>query len=252
MEILVCVKRYVLAGSTFVLNEDSTEIDAKHLGYTLAPHEEVAVEQAIRFVEEFGGSTTVMSLSHPDVEEQLREQLAIGADRGVILATDGSEWDPQATAGAIVDAIKADPTKFDLILFGAESADSNNSQVGIRVAHALGLPIVTNVRGVTVKDGVARCERVVGNNREVYDVTLPAVLTTREGLNIPRYPSVPGRIKARKKPVDTSTPAKPAAKVEKVKLIVPPNQKTGATVLGEGAAAAGPVVTVMQEIGVLS
>ena len=93
MEILVCVKRYILAGSTFVLNEDSTEIDAKHLGYTLAPHEEVAVEQAIRFVEEFGGSTTVLSLGQPEVEEQLREQLAIGADRGIILATDGSEWD---------------------------------------------------------------------------------------------------------------------------------------------------------------
>lgn len=252
MEILVCVKRYVLAGSTFVLNEDSTEIDTKHLGYTLAPHEEVAVEQAIRFVEEFGGSTTVLSLGQPEVEEQLREQLAIGADRGIILATDGTEWDAQATAGAIVDAIKAESTSFDLILFGAEAADSNNSQVGIRVAHALGLPIVTNVRGVTIKDGVARCERVVGNNREVYEVTLPAVMTTREGLNIPRYPSVPGRIKARKKPVDTQTPSKPSAKVEKVKLIVPPNQKTGAKVLGEGAAGAPAAVAVMEEIGVLS
>lgn len=252
MDILVCIKRYILAGSTFVLNEDGTEIEAKHLGYTLAPHEEVAVEQAIRFVEEFGGTTTVMSLSHPDVEEQLREQLAIGADRGVILATDGTEWDPQATASAIVDAIRADTTSFDLILFGAEAADSNNSQVGIRVAHSLGLPIVTNVRGVSIKDGVARCERVVGNNREVYEVALPAVLTTREGLNIPRYPSVPGRIKARKKPVDTTTPVKPAAKVEKVKLIVPPNQKTGAEVLGEGAPAAAAAVGMMQEIGVLS
>lgn len=251
MEILVCIKRYVLAGSEFVLTPDQTEIDAKNLGYTLAPHEEVAVEQAIRFVEEFGGSTTVLSLGVPEAEEQMREQMAIGADRGILLATDGSEWDPQATATAIVDAVRAQPNAFDLILFGAESADTNGSQVGIRVAHALGLPIVTNVRGVTIADGVARCERVVGTSREVYDVTLPAVLTTREGLNIPRYPSVPGRIKARKKPIESSTPAKPAAKVEKAKLIVPENAKTGATVLGSGAAAAAAAVNMMEEIGVL-
>ena len=182
----------------------------------------------------------------------MREQMAIGADRGLLLATDGTEWDPQATAAAIVDAVRAQPQAFDLILFGAEAADSNNSQVGIRVAHALGLPIVTNVRGVTITDGVARCERVVGNNREVYEVQLPAVLTTREGLNIPRYPSVPGRIKARKKPIDTTTPEKPAAKVEKVRLIVPPNQKTGATILGNGPEAAAAAVAMMEEIGVLA
>ncbi|MHB0928867.1 MAG: electron transfer flavoprotein subunit beta/FixA family protein [Candidatus Nanopelagicales bacterium] len=251
MEILVCIKRYVLAGSEFVLTPDAMEIDAKNLGYTMAPHEEVAVEQAIRFVEQFGGSTTVLSLGVPEAEEQMREQMAIGADRGILLATDGGEWDPQATAGAIVDAVKAQPQAFDLILFGAEAADSNGSQVGIRVAHALGLPIVTNVRAVTISDSVARCERVVGNSREVYEVTLPAVMTTREGLNIPRYPSVPGRIKARKKPIETSTPAKPASKLEKLKLIVPPNQKTGATVLGHGAAAAPAAVAMMEEIGVL-
>jgi electron transfer flavoprotein beta subunit len=251
MEILVCIKRYILAGSQFELTPDQTEIEAKHLGYTLAPHEEVAVEQAIRFVEGFGGSTTVLSLGVPEAEEQMREQMAIGADRGILLATDGGEWDPQATASAIVDAVKAQPQPFDLILFGAEAADSNGSQVGIRVAHALGLPVVTNVRGVTITDGVAHCERVVGTNREVYDVTLPAVLTTREGLNIPRYPSVPGRIKARKKPIETTTPATPANKVETVKLIVPPNQKTGATVLGTGAGAAPAVVAMMEEIGVL-
>jgi len=251
MEILVCIKRYILAGSQFELTADQTEIDAKHLGYTLAPHEEVAVEQAIRFVEEFGGSTTVLSLGVPEAEEQMREQMAIGADRGILLATDGSEWDPQATASAIVAAVQAQPAPFDLILFGAEAADSNGSQVGIRVAHALGLPVVTNVRAVTIVDGVARCERVVGTNREVYSVALPAVLTTREGLNIPRYPSVPGRIKARKKPIESSSPDKAPSRIEKVKLVVPPNQKTGATVLGTGAAAAASAVAMMEEIGVL-
>ena len=252
MEILVCIKRYILAGSQFVLTPDETEIDARQLGYTLAPHEEVAVEQAIRFVEEFGGSTTVLSLGVPEAEEQMREQLAIGADRGILLATDGGEWDAQATAAAIVESVKAQPAAFDFIMFGAESADVAGSQVAIRVAHALGLPIVTNVRGVTISNGVARCERVVGSNREVYEVSLPAVLTTREGLNIPRYPSVPGRIKARKKPVDTATPTKVANRVEKIKLIVPPNQKTGAKVLGSGADAAASAVAMMEEIGVLA
>ena len=169
-----------------------------------------------------------------------------------MLETDGSEWDPQATANAIIDAIKKEETQCDVIIFGSESADTAGYQTGIRVAHALGLPIVTNVKGLKVENGVARCERAVGNMREIYEVSLPAVLTVRDGIAIPRYPSVPGRIKARKKPMDVFPVEKPAAKIEKVKLELPPVKAKGATMLSADADGAQKLVEIFREIGVLS
>ena len=118
-------------------------------------------------MEQHGGEVTVLALGPPEAEEQIRDTLAIGADRGLLLATGGEEWDPQATAAAIVAAVRAEDD-FDLIVFGNESADSGNYQVGIRVAHALGRPVVTGLKGLSVEDGVARCEQEVAGGRDVY------------------------------------------------------------------------------------
>ena len=127
--------------------------------------------------------------------------MALGADRAIHLVSD-EEWDAQATAAALVEAIRAREEPFDLIVFGNESADAGNFQVGIRVAYALGLPVVTGLKGLTVADGRARCEQEVAAGRDVYDVPLPAVVTVKEGLNLPRYPSVPAKLRANRKPVD--------------------------------------------------
>ena len=180
MRILVCVKRVPLTGGRMVLTDDEQALETRHLGFTISPHEECGVEEAVRLVEQHGGEVTVLALGPPEAEEQIRDTLAIGADRGLLLATDGEEWDAQATAGAIVDAIRAEDD-FDLIVFGNESADSGNYQVGIRVAHALGRPVVTGLKGLSVEDGVARCEQEVAGGRDVYRVPLPAVVTRARG-----------------------------------------------------------------------
>jgi electron transfer flavoprotein beta subunit len=157
--------------------------------------------------------------------------------------------DAQATAAAIVDAVRGEEP-FDLLLFGNESADGGNYQVGIRVAYALGLPVVTGLKKIELADGRARVERETGGPRDVYEVELPAVLTVLEGLNLPRYPSVPGRLRAKSKPLAVVEPARPASKLEKVRLIVPEGQGKQAEVLGHGADAAPKVVEVMQQLGV--
>jgi electron transfer flavoprotein beta subunit len=252
MEILVCIKRVPAVGSALVLTDDSMDVDTRRLGFQLSPHEENAVEAAVQLVEQHGGSVTLLSLGTAEAEEQLREQLAIGADRAIIAVTDGSEPDPQATAAALVEAIRADGATFDLVLMGSESADVAGYQTGIRVAHALGLPVVTNVKGLSVDGDVVRCERAVGSEREVYAVTLPAVITVRDGLNIPRYPSVPGRIKARKKPVTTHEVPLAAARVVKQQLVVPPAAVKGTVQLTPDAAGAAALVAVFKEIGVLA
>jgi electron transfer flavoprotein beta subunit len=249
MRILVCVKRVPLTGGRMVLTDDEQTLETRHLGFTISPHEECGVEEAVRLVEQHGGEVTVLALGPPEAEEQIRDTLAIGADRGLLLASGGEEWDPQATAAAIVDAVRA-RDDFDLIVFGNESADSGNYQVGIRVAHALGRPVVTGLKGLSVEDGMARCEQEVAGGRDVYRVPLPAVVTVLEGINLPRYPSVPAKLRARQKPVETSTPERPAARLEKLRLVVPPGHGKQAEILGEGAEAAPAVVSVMRELGV--
>jgi electron transfer flavoprotein beta subunit len=237
---LVCVKRVPITGGKMVLTADGQALETKHLGFTISPHEECAVEEAVRI----GGEVVVLTLGPAEAEEQLRDCMAIGADRGILLET-SEEWDAQSTAAAIVDAIGGEEP-FDLILFGNESADAAGFQVGIRVAHALGLPVVTGLKKIEVGEGRVRCERDVGGARDVYEAPLPAVLTVLEGLNLPRYPSVPGRLRAKSKPLSVVEPTRAEQQLEKLRLVVPEGQGKQAEVLEDAAA----VVAVMQSLGV--
>ena len=192
-----------------------------------------------------------LTLGPTEASEQLRDLMAIGIDRGIHLVTDGAEWDPQATAAAIVAAIGGEPEPFDLILFGTESADAGNYQVAIRVAYALGLPVVNGIKGLTVDDTSVRCEREVSGGRDIYEVRMPAVVTVMEGINLPRYPSVPGRMRAKRKPIAESQPARAEAKLKMVRLVLPEASTKQVEILGSGPEAAPRVIEVLQEIGVI-
>jgi electron transfer flavoprotein beta subunit len=249
VRILVCVKRVPITGGRIVLTGDAQRIEERHLGHTISPHEECGVEEAVRLVEQHGGEVCVLALGPAEAEEQLRECLAMGADRAILLET-GAEPDPQATAAAIVEAIRADGGGFDLIVFGNESGDAGNYQVGIRVAYALGLPAVTGLKGMSVQDGTLRAEQDVPGGRDVYLVPLPAVATVKEGLNLPRYPSVPAKLRARKKPLARSTPSLADSRLEKLRLTLPEGQGTQARILGHGPEAAPALVELLQSLGV--
>ncbi|MGI8478251.1 MAG: electron transfer flavoprotein subunit beta/FixA family protein [Gaiellaceae bacterium] len=247
------MKRVPLTGGKIVLTEDAQAIATQHLGFTISPHEECGVEEAVRIVEQSGGESVVLTLGPAEAEEQLRDAMALGADRAIHLVNAGEEWDPQATAEAIVDAIDGERrsgVEYDLIFFGNESADAGGYQVGIRVAHALGIPVATGLKGVVVSGESVRCEQEVPGGREVFVLPLPAAVTVKEGLNFPRYPSVPGRMRAQRKPVATGSPTAPPARLAKVRLVTPPGQKKEAEVLGHGPEAAPRVVEVLQRIGV--
>jgi electron transfer flavoprotein beta subunit len=240
VRILCCVKRVPITGGKMVLTADGQALETKHLGFTISPHEECAVEEAVRI----GGEVVVLTLGPAEAEEQLRDCMAIGADRGILLKTD-EEWDAQSTAAAIAEAIRSEGG-FDLVLFGNESADAAGFQVGIRVAHALGLPVVTGLKKIEVEGTRVRCERDVGGARDVYEAPLPAVLTVLEGLNLPRYPSVPGRLRAKSKPLDVREPARPGQRLEKLRLVVPEGQGKQAEILED----ATQVVALLQQLGV--
>src|SRR2546428_4235760 len=124
-----------------VLAADSMSLETKHLGFTISPHEECGVEEAVRLIEANGGESVVLTLGPPEAVEQLRDAMALCIDRAIHLQTEGAAWDPEATAAAIVDAIRADEAAsgpFDLTFFGSESGDSGGFQVGLRVAGGAG------------------------------------------------------------------------------------------------------------------
>lgn len=251
MNILVCVKRVPVTGAKIVLSDDRQSINTRNLGFAVSPHEECAVEEAVRLVEQFGGTSTVLTLGPSDAHEQLRDAIAMGIDAGMLLETDGGDWDPQATADAIVEAVRAKEAgdqPFDLILFGNESADSGGFQVGIRVAHALDRPCVAGIKGLAIDAGVARARREAGGGFEVYEVPLPAVFTVKEGINLPRFRTMPGRLRARKAQLEQIAPQHHVGGLEMIALENPPEQGSKVEILGEGAGAVPNVVEVLQAL----
>jgi electron transfer flavoprotein beta subunit len=251
--VLVCVKRVPAPGARINITADGQAVDTAHLAFTTSPHEECAVESAAQLVEEHGGEATVLTLGPPDAEEQLRYAASVGIDR-CVLATVSEEWDPQRTATGLVSVIgelEAAGGPFDLILFGNESADAGGFQVGIRVAHALDRPVVNGAKGLAVDDGRARIERATDAGLETYALTLPAIIGIKEGINLPRYPTMRGRLASKKADILTVEVDAPAGGLHKVMLERPPERASSTVILGHGPEAAAAVVDVLEEIGVL-
>jgi electron transfer flavoprotein beta subunit len=256
VEILVAVKRVPMVGGRIVLSSDSRTVDTEMLGFTISPHEECAVEEAVRIAEASGGSVTVVTLGPPAAIEQLRDCVAVGAQRALHLETDGGEWGPIATAEAIVEVARDTGSPdgrpaYDLLLFGNEAADTGDYQVGVRVAHMLGLPCVTGIKSLTVSDSELRARREYRGVEESFELPLPAVITVKEGINLPRYPSLPGRMRARKAAVTTVHPTGRPDGLTKESLAVPAVRRRQAEVLGNGPAAVPALVNLLVELGIV-
>jgi len=256
LRVLACVKRVPAPGAQITLTADHRAVDARNLAFTTSPHEECAVEEAIRLVEAHGGDVTVLTVGPPEAEEQLRFSVSVGAQHAVLVTNDaiasGEDPDPQATARAITDAVtalEAGGGSFDVLLFGNESADAGNFQVGVRVARALGRPIVNGIKGIEVAGGVLTARRECEAGFEVYRLTLPAVVGVKEGINLPRYPTLPGRLRSKKAEVQTiaATPARGGLAM--VRFETPVVEVTETALLGTGADAAGAVVDLLYELG---
>jgi electron transfer flavoprotein beta subunit len=254
MNILVCVKRVPATAGHIALTADALDIDTRYLGFTISPHEECAVEEAVRLIEKHGGSSTVLTLGPEVAIDQLRDAMALGIDRAVLLQTDGREWGPIATADAIVESIQADEAagqRYDLIMFGNESADSAGYQIGVRVAEALDRPSVTGIKGIQIQDSTATVRRQTESGWERAELPLPAVLTVKEGLNLPRYPSLPGRLKAKKKDIDRRMPQWKNGGLEKVRLKLPVQASHTVEMLGKTGDVGAELVELFQRLQLL-
>jgi electron transfer flavoprotein beta subunit len=204
MEIVVLVKQVPDTESLIEISGDGVSIKKQDIKWVMNPYDEIAVEEALQIREAQGGTVTVVSLGWQKAVETIRTALAMGADKGIHIndpAAEGS--DALATAKILAAALKEIP--FDLIIAGHRAVDEDNYQVAAAVAEFLNIPQVSMVINAELLDGKIKCQRTIEGGTVFVEAPLPALFTTQRGLNEPRYASLPGIMKAKKKPVDVKT-----------------------------------------------
>ncbi len=257
MNLVVCVKQVPSSEARVAVSGDGRSIDRSGLEMVVNPYDEYAIEEALRTREKFGGTVTVLCLGPAKAEEALRTCLALGADRAQIIKEEallGADF--LGVARILAAAIR--PLAPDLIFCGKVSIDVENHGVGVALAELLGLPHVSVLSKLEwVDETHLTAHREIEGATEVVDVELPAVLTANKGLNDPRYPSLPGIMKAKKKPIEELTAASigldpamvgaQAAGLVATKLEPPPSRAEGKTFTGEARESVRAVLTALRE-----
>ncbi len=242
MNVVVLVKQVPDTEALIQVAEDGKSINTDGIKWIMNPYDELAVEEALQIKEAHGGSVTVLSMGLKNSEKILRTALAMGADKA-LLVDDPLAFasDSLATAKILSAALKEIP--FDLIIAGQRGVDEDNYQVGAAVAEYLGIPQISLVVKEEISDGKIRCHRTVEGAVEIIEASLPALITTQRGLNEPRYATLPGIMKAKKKPLETRNLAdigvEPASvgmdnrRVKIVSLTLPPQREAAVMIQGE-------------------
>lgn len=249
--VLVCIKRVPETSSQVLLSADGLSVDARHVGYTVSAHEESAVEIAIQIAEATGGTATVLTLGPGDAVEQLRDAIAVGCSRAVHIEADSEQFGPADVSAAIAQFVKSEEDPVDLVLVGNDAADTGDFQVGVRLAYALERPVLTGISAVAVDGSTVTASGAGPDGDEVFELPVPAVIAISEGGVSPRYPSIVGRMKAKKTTIETFH-IDIAPRTQRVRLKSPPEQPSSVEILGKGPEAAGAVVDLLFKIGVVA
>lgn len=257
MKVIVLMKQVPDTETKVQVKPGETSISTEGVTYVINPYDEYAIEEALKIVEAKGaGEVALVSLGGDKAQEALRTGLAMGADKAVHLNDPAFlGGDAHSIAVALAKAVKK--MEYDLILCGKQAIDYDNHQVGVRVAELLGIPHVAVVTKLELQDGKAVAHREIEGGSEVVETPLPAVITCQKGLNEPRYASLKGIMKAKKKPLDVKKPAdidaspdevgQAGAKAVVLTMTPPPERAAGRVVEGEPENAAKEVVKLLRE-----
>ncbi|MEM9380802.1 MAG: electron transfer flavoprotein subunit beta/FixA family protein [Planctomycetota bacterium] len=245
MNIVACVKRVPTTEAVAQPTADGKALDPSGLQYMISFYDEIAVEEAVKTKEALGaGEVTVLTLGPAGGTKEIRECLAKGGDKAVVLTDE--EWylrDARSTAKALVAQLSS--MGADVVFMGRVATDRDNAAVGPMVATYLGWPCVTDVIGLEISadKGTARVETEEGV--ETVEFSLPAVITCQKGLNEPRYAGLKGIMAAKKKPLEEVAPDATANQAEVVEVALPPARKEG-RIVGEGADAVPALIEALQ------
>lgn len=233
MKSLVCLKQVPDTETQIKVTADGLGIVTDGIKYVINPYDEFSVEEALRIKEKFkAGDVTIVGLGPDRVVEAMRTALAMGADKGVQVSDDAlNQADPYCIAQTL--AAVAKQLEFDIIFCGHRAIDDDLGETGAILAELLQIPQITLVTKIEVsadRKSVV-CERDVEGGKEVVESPLPCVVTSQKGLNEPRYASLPGIMKAKKKPIDKKSLADLGVTLEpKLKcanFTMPPERKAG-------------------------
>lgn len=203
MEILVLLKQVPATESLIAVAGDGVSIKTDGLKFVMNPYDELAVEEALRIREAQGGSVTILSVGPAKTAEAIRTGLAMGADKGILVDPGDLQCDGLAIAKILAAAAKQ--LTFDLIVAGHRAVDDDNFQVATAMAELLGIPNISMVIEQTLADGKIKCKCTVEGGTKEIEASLPALIAAQRGLNDPRYASLPGIMKAKKKPLETKS-----------------------------------------------
>jgi electron transfer flavoprotein beta subunit len=244
MKVVVCINHVPDTETRIRVAPDGMTIDRTGVNFMMSPYDEIAVEEGLRIRDRWKGDVTVVSLGSDASKETLRKALAMGADRAVLLK-DEAVRDSFATAGALAAEIKG--LAPDVVLFGKQSIDYDDAQVGTLVAEILSLPSVAVVVKLDIaEDGRVVCEREIEGGHEVVHTKLPAVFMAQKGLNDPRYPSLKGIMAAKNKPIEEKPAAPAEVRVQTVTLRKPAAKNPG-RIIGNDASAVPELVRLLHE-----
>jgi electron transfer flavoprotein beta subunit len=244
MKVVVCINHVPDTETKIRVGSDGIAIDRTGVNFMMSPYDEIAVEEGLRLRDRFKGDVTVISLGPDANKETLRKALAMGADRAVLLKDDGVR-DSFATASGLAAEIRG--LTPDVVLFGRQSIDYDDAQVGTLVAEILSLPSVAVVVRLEIReDGSVVCEREIEGGHEIVHTKLPAVFLAQKGLNDPRYPSLKGIMAAKNKPIEEKQAAPADVRVQTVALRKPPAKNPG-RIVGTDASAVPELVRLLHE-----
>ena len=238
MNIYVLVKRTFDTEEKIVVSGGKIQEDGAE--FIINPYDEYAIEEAIQKRDAFGGKVTVITIGGEDAEKQLRTALAMGADEAVLINTedDLAELDQYSSAYILAEYLK--DKEADLILAGNVAIDGGSGQVGPRLADLLGINYVTTITSLEIEGTTAKIVRDIEGDSEVLETSLPLLVTAQQGLNEPRYPSLPGIMKAKKKPLEELElddldidEDDVELKVETVEIYLPPQKAAGRVLEGD-------------------
>ncbi len=255
MEIIVLLKQVPATESSIGIADDGVSIKTDDIKWVMNPYDEFAVEEALQIKEAHGGSVTIISVGPEKTAEAIRTALAMGADKGVLVNDPAaSGYDGLNIARILAAMLKETP--FDLIIAGQRAVDDDNFQVGPATAEFLDIPHISMVIKQEITDSKIRCHRTIDGGTAILEAPLPILFTTQRGLNEPRYASLPGIMKAKKKPIDIKTLSdigldtaqigKPLTRI--VTMRPPPERKGGRMITGDSAQAkAAELVRILHE-----
>jgi electron transfer flavoprotein beta subunit len=244
MDIVVCIKRVPATDTAIKIAADGKSFDGAGVKFELNPYDEFALEQALRTKEQLGtGSVTVVTLGPKDAQKELRDTLARGADKAVLLVTEQWISDSWSAAQALARWIKTQ--KCDVVFCGKQAVDADNSQLPPRLAAMLGFGCVSEVAKLTLEGTTFTAERDIEGAREILECKTPAVISCNKGLNEPRYPNLKGIMAAKKKPLEeVATELDPPA-LAITALTLPPGRAAG-KIVGTGKEAVPALVAALR------